>query len=258
MNALLRLPFALSLSLLLGACCMAQPLPVEAEARSECVILLHGLARTRCSLQKMAETLRAEGYSVLNPGYPSLEKPLPALAEAIFPPALAQCREHQARRIHFVTHSMGGILVRYYLARERAALPELGRVVMLSPPNQGSEVIDNFTGVPGFTLFTGEAGLTLGTAEDSIPNRLGPVDYPVGVITGDRSINVILSLLIPGRDDGKVSIERAKVEGMADFLVAPHSHPFIMRSDEVIAQTLYFLKHGRFEELTLRTPGSPD
>jgi hypothetical protein len=139
---------------------------------------------------------------------------------------------------------MGGILVRYYLAQRRPA--ELGRVVMLSPPNQGSELVDSLGKLPGFLAINGRAGRQLGTSPDSVPNRLGPVSYPVGVITGNRSINLILSRLIPGEDDGKVSIRRARVEGMSDFLVVPHTHPMIMNSDLVIRQTSQFLRRGRF------------
>ncbi|MBU3916540.1 alpha/beta hydrolase, partial [bacterium] len=122
-----------------------------------------------------------------------------------------------------------------------------GRVVMLSPPNQGSEVIDKLGSAPGFFWFNGPAGQQLGTGMDSIPLKLGKVDFKLGVITGNKSINLILSLLIPGDDDGKVSIENAKVAGMSDFLVLPHSHPFIMNSDDVIHQTKYFLKYGSFK-----------
>ena len=118
---------------------------------------------------------------------------------------------------------------------------------MLSPPNQGSEVIDKLSDAPGFTAIHGPAGIQLGTQEGDIPSQLGPANFDVGIITGNRSINLFLSMMIPGPDDGKVSIERAKLEGMADFLVVPHSHPFIMKRKLVIRQVLYFLEHGRFE-----------
>lgn len=216
----------------------------EPENINECVVLLHGLARTNNSMNLMADALADDGYSVVNIGYPSRKQPIEALAPSHIPVALNECRMLGSQRIHFVTHSMGGILVRYYLSKQR--FEELGRVVMLSPPNQGSEVVDKLADMPGFELFNGPAGQQLGTGDGSVPNSLGPVDYPVGVITGNKSINLFLSLLIPGDDDGKVSIERAKVEGMLDFLVVPHTHPMIMRSKNVIAQTKYFIKSGEF------------
>ena len=216
---------------------------VETDVR-ECVVLLHGLARTNNSMNKIADALGDDGYHVVNVGYPSRKEPIETLAPIHIPEALEQCRAEGSVSIHFVTHSMGGILVRYYLSIHR--FDELGRVVMLSPPNKGSEVVDKLADMPGFGLVNGPAGQQLGTADDSVPNLLGPVDYPVGVITGNKSINLVLSLLIPGDDDGKVSIERAKVDGMLDFLVVPHTHPMIMRSDNVIAQTKHFLLHGKF------------
>lgn len=219
-----------------------------------CVILLHGLARSASSFDKMAASLETADYRVVNVDYPSRKQNIEALVDGYVSTAVEECHVDNVRadyiksaKIHFVTHSMGGILVRYYLANNH--LDNLGRVVMLSPPNQGSEVVDKLAAVPGFYALNGPAGQQLGTSDQSLPNRLGPVDYPVGVITGNRSINLILSLLIPGDDDGKVSIERAKLAGMTDFLVVPHTHPMIMNSDEVIRQTHFFLKNGRFDRV---------
>ena len=222
---------------------MTSAAPVSAGA-AECVILLHGLARSDASLAKTEWALRADGYQVINVDYPSRKDTVERLAMTYVGQAIQDCRARRATTIHFVTHSMGGILTRYYLARRRPA--ELGRVVMLSPPNQGSEVVDALRDVPGFNMLNGPAGRQLGTGDDSIPSRLGPVNYPVGIITGSRSVNFFLSRLIPGEDDGKVSTERAKVAGMADFMVVPHSHPMIMNSDEVIRQTGHFLRQGKF------------
>ncbi len=211
----------------------------------ECAILLHGLARTSASMSTMATALQQAGYQVVNQGYPSRELPIEKLAGLAINQALAQCRQDQLdTTIHFVTHSMGGILVRYFLAYQ--PVKNLGRVVMLSPPNQGSETIDKLGDMPGFGWLNGPAGQQLGATNASLPNRLGKADFPLGIITGDRSINLILSALIPGPDDGKVAINRARIEGMADFLVVHHSHPFIMKIPEVIEQTIWFLNQGHF------------
>ncbi len=135
--------------------------------------------------------------------------------------------------------------MRSYLARH--AVPELGRVVMLGPQNRGSEVVDWLDGWAVFGWINGPAGRELGTAADSVPNRLGSAPSGVGVIAGDRSINWINSLMIPGPDDGKVSIERTKLAGMADHLVVHASHPFLMRNPTVIRQTIHFLRQGKFD-----------
>jgi hypothetical protein len=139
---------------------------------------------------------------------------------------------------------MGGILVRYYLSKKN--LKNIGRVVMLSPPNQGSEAVDRLSSMPGFDFLNGPAGGQLGTGRNSVPQNIGPANFEVGIITGSRSINLFLSFLIPGKDDGKVSVESAKLEGMTDFLVLPHTHVFIMKSEGVIDQIIYFLRNGRF------------
>ena len=196
-------------------------------------------------MTKLEDHLRQEGYYVVNIGYPSREKPIQELAEEELPKSIEPCLDRDFTKIHFVTHSLGGILVRYYLAHHR--LKELGRVVMLSPPSKGSEVVDKLGSNILFQWLNGPAGSQLGTDEKSVPNQLGKIDYDVGIITGDRSINLFLSLLIPGVDDGKVSVERAKLEGMKDFLVVHTAHPFIMKNNEVLRQVSAFLKNGEFE-----------
>lgn len=239
---------------LLFSVCAAQTNTVQHKEQSnECVILLHGLARTAQSMSAMEEALTAQGYRVLNVDYPSREKNIEELATTVIPQRIRECNAEKWDKIHFVTHSLGGILVRYYFAHNKLA--NLGRVVMLSPPNKGSEVIDKLRNIPGFYFLNGPAGQQLGTGATSIPNQLPPVDYDVGIITGDRSINFILSTFIEGDNDGKVSIERAKVAGMQDFLVLHHTHPFIMQADDVIQQTHNFLKHGKFHhERVTETP----
>ena len=206
-------------------------------AREE-VILLHGLCRTSRSMMKMQSSLEQAGFKVRNVNYPSRSTTVEKLADTVVGPAVADCRRDGAERIDFVAHSLGAILIRSYLARH--TLPELGRVVMLGPPNQGSEIVDKLGGWSLFKAINGVAGTELGTHTNSEPVRLGPVAYPVGIIAGDRSINWINSCLIPGPDDGKVSVQRAKLDGMTDFIVLHTAHPFIMRNRDAIRQTIRF------------------
>jgi hypothetical protein len=139
---------------------------------------------------------------------------------------------------------MGGILVRWYLKDHKPQ--NLGRVVMLAPPNQGSEVVDWEKHWLLFRWLLGPAGQQLGTGAESLPAQLGPVDFELGVIAGDRSVEFLHSLIIPGPDDGKVGVERAKVQGMKDFLLVHKTHTFIMRDNEVLNQIEYFLRTGNF------------
>ena len=140
---------------------------------------------------------------------------------------------------------MGGILVREWLRRNRPV--NLGRVVMLAPPNQGSEVIDTFAGIYLFDQINGPAALQLGTGDHSLPLALPAVDYPVGVIAGNQSLNVYLSAILPGSDDGKVSVQSTVVKGMKDHIVLPVTHTFMMNNPRVITETLVFLRTGAFD-----------
>lgn len=209
----------------------------------EGVILLHGLARTRRSMRPLAAYLERRGYGVVNVGYPSLREPIEILARSAIPPAVAALRREGVSCIHFVTHSMGGILFRAFLAVE--SLPELGRVVMLSPPNQGSELVDSLCRSAWFRLVFGPAGCQLGTGTGELPVRLGPAAFSLGIITGNRPA-IGLAHFFPGPSDGKVSVERAQLAGMADLLVLPYGHSLIMRHRPVQEQVVHFLATGRF------------
>jgi triacylglycerol lipase len=209
------------------------------------VILLHGLCRTSRSMMPMQRALTHAGYKVRNVDYPSRTASIQKLADDTIGRVVADCQQDSATKINFVTHSLGGILVRDYLTRH--SIPELGRVVMLAPPNQGSEVVDKLGHLFLFKWINGPAGNELGTDATSTPNKLGLANFPVGIIAGDRSINWINSLLIPGSDDGKVSVQRTKLAGMSDHMVIHATHPFIMRNHEVIRQTTQFLRTGGFD-----------
>lgn len=218
----------------------------ETIGQGDTVVLLHGLGRTTRSMRKMEKQLLREGFNVINVAYPSTRAPIETLATQYLGQAITtQCRQSD-RKIHFVTHSLGGIVLEYYLKTH--SLPNLGRVVMLCPPNQGSELADRLRNNFLYRLFVGPAGQQLGTAPDSLPNSLGVVAFELGVIAGDRTLNPLTSIVIPGADDGKVAITRAKVIGMKDFLVVHKTHTFIMQDREVIDQAIFFINNGLFKK----------
>lgn len=221
------------------------PLLASASEKQEYVILLHGLCRTGRSMIPMGQALAQAGYKVVNMDYPSRSAGIEKLSDDAIGSAVADCGRNGAAQIHFVTHSLGGILVRSYLARH--TIPNLGRVVMLGPPNQGSEVVDKLGSWWIFKKLNGPAGSELGTVKNSTPNKLGPANFCAGIIAGDRSINWINSALIPGKDDGKVSIERTKLAGMTDHIVIHATHPFLMRNRTAIRQAIFFLRSGKFD-----------
>lgn len=213
-----------------------------AHSQEEHVVLLHGLARTKRSMKKMEAKLTEEGYKIHNIGYPSRSNAVEVLGKSIRIQIDSMVSSNDV--LHFVTHSMGGIIMRHMHAEKPFA--NLGSVVMLSPPHQGSEVVDKLGHLKTFRWLNGPAGDQLGTSSTNFLASLPTPDFDLGIITGDRSINWILSALIPGKDDGKVSVENAKCEGMQDFMVIHATHPSIMKNRKAIDNTILFLKRGNF------------
>ena len=244
MSALL---LALSAWMLLGMQqARAEMLPALTGGKSDCVVLLHGLRRSAWAMSRLEASLSEAGYQVYNRDYPSTSAPVESLAVQEIGDALDWCRAQTSGQVHFVTHSMGGILVRSYL--QERAIPELGRVVMLAPPNHGSEVVDRIGDWWLFRKLTGPAGQQLGTGADGIAASLKPVSAEIGVIAGTRTVDPWLSWMIPGDDDGKVSLPSTRLKEMRDYLIVPASHAFIMRKKAVIEQVMTFLQNGYFSK----------
>jgi triacylglycerol lipase len=217
------------------------PLP----ARADCVVLLHGLSRTDNSMWLIAETLEYHGYRVVNYHYPSTDEPVETLVRHVGY-AVNQCGFQQT---HFVTHSMGGILVRAWLTEYRPTI--MGRVVMLAPPNHGTEIVDELAGNELLHIMLnflhGPAVTQLGTDAESVPSQLPTPDFELGIIAGNRAISPLGPILIEGENDGTVSVESTKIEGMRDHIVVPATHTMIMMNPIAIAQVLVFLRDGVFD-----------
>ena len=212
-------------------------------AEARCAVLLHGLARSDLSLILLEGVLSRQGYQVVNSGYPSTEAPLQDLVGYV-DAAVAECTD--AGTVDFVTHSMGGILLRVWaLKGENTA--RIGRAVMLAPPNQGSEFADLLMRSDTLAWLRGPSAMQLATEGDTaLPPRLPGVAFELGVIAGNHKINPLAPFLIEGENDGLVSVESTRVEGMNDHIVLPVAHTTMVNDPQVIFEVQSFLARGHF------------
>ena len=215
----------------------------------EAVVLLHGILKSNFDMSLIAAHLKRQGYDVVNISYPSREMNLEQLSEFVKSKLEAAPAFNNAAKVHFVTHSMGGLITRYYLDQNRP--DNLGRVVMLSPPNQGSEFADFMTETKTlkrvYDRVFGPAGAQLRTKyQHSVNNK---VDFPLGIIAGNASINPMAPWVLGtnGDHDGIVPIERMKIDGMTDMITLKTSHMLMVFSEQVRKQVAYFLKHEKFD-----------
>ena len=216
----------------------------QPDPRGDYVVLLHGLGRSSLSMKKIEWALKKENYRVINVTYPSTQVCIQDAASHWLDKALREETTDPAAKIHFVAHSLGGIVLRQYLSDHR--IENLGRVVMLAPPNQGSDLAQKLKRYRLYRRATGPAGQQLGTDSASLPRQLGPADFELGIIAGDRSLNPLFSAWIPGADDGKVSVRSTQLPGMRDFLVVHHSHTWMTWTRQVNTAVIQFLSHGHF------------
>lgn len=217
------------------------------------VVLLHGILRSKTDMLPLSLYLKKHGFETINLLYPSREKGLEDLTEYVH--EKIQTHLDNGQTLHFVTHSMGGLIARYYIAKYTPK--NLGKVVMLAPPNTGSEFADFFTGnvflKPWYEKIFGPAGLQLTTAHGT---NHPPITYPVGIIAGTHSINPLAFGVLPSHHDGIVTVERTRLDGMTDHITMPVTHTFMMFNPKVMSETLEFLNSGSFTTGQARASGS--
>lgn len=220
----------------------------------DCVVLLHGIGMQGYVMKRIQHALTTDGYRVVNVSYPSRELPFEQLAGEYLP---AQLQEHgvaRAPHLHFITHSMGSLIVRKLIHDARPA--NLGRVVMIGPPNHGSTAADEADEFALLRKYMGENLGRLGTGENSIAGTLGPADFDLGIIAGNTTSVTIFGRVLSGQNDGAVTVESARLEGMHDFIVVPYSHTAMLWRDEVVQQALTYLREGKFTHEG--SPAAPD
>ena len=208
------------------------------------IILLHGMYRSAVAMEPLERFFRTQGYDVTSVSYPSTKYDIETLVRDYLHPAVQKAQAKGTHKIHFVTHSLGGILVRYYLKNH--PLEDLGKVVMIAPPNQGTELAELFADSSWINTNTGPAKIQLSAQQDSWVNQLGPVNFVVGIIAGNHNSNLLTAWLLPGEDDGVVSVESTKVKNMKDFMTVPEKHFRLRGNQTVLQQDAYFLKYASF------------
>ena len=225
---------------------MGTPNNTPKKKNGEAVVLLHGILRSNFNMTPMSLYLKREGYETININYPSREHDLENLTKFLNDKLSMSKTFNNASKVHFVTHSMGGLLTRYYLTKHKPN--NLGRVVMMGPPNNGSEFADFMMEYKplktAFEKVFGPAGTQLTTSH---VHNTNDIKYELGVIAGRRSVNPIAPWVLDGEHDGIVPVERTKIKGMKDHIVLPTTHSFMMVSPSVMKQTAYFLKKGKFD-----------
>jgi pimeloyl-ACP methyl ester carboxylesterase len=219
---------------------------VKVMSTTDAIILLHGFGGHPVQTALLARRLRQHGYAVANIGYPSWRWPIDRVLDHLHQRIIA-APVHAAHRLHFIGHSMGGLLLRAYLARYRPL--HLGNMVMLGPPNGGSELADLVYRLRLHPLILNQAGTLLRTNRDlKVEALLGQVDYPLGVIAGDRPLNGFLpNRVFRAPNDGKVRVAATHIAGQTDHIVLPVAHTAMIYARPVLDQIIHFLRAGHFE-----------
>ncbi|MDR3490841.1 MAG: alpha/beta hydrolase [Gammaproteobacteria bacterium] len=240
----MRNKYRLFIHIILWSYLFLIPLNCEASEK-QCVILLHGLARSHYAMTKLESTLKLHHFIVVNEDYPTTQKSIEALANQSIPSMINECLKYHPARIDFVTHSLGGIVLQEYLQNHKMSTRT--RIVMLGPPNHGSQLADLLHNNWIFKIIRGPAGQELTTDKNSVPNKLHLAQrYQLGVIAGNYSLVPFGNLIFHEANDGKVSVTSARTKEMKDFILLPVSHTFMMNNALVEDQILYFLNHGKF------------
>lgn len=217
-------------------------------AAKDTVVLLHGIGHSRWNMYWVERALRKEGHEVVNLTYPSLKHDITTLSKWVDERLAKEKVWESPGQVHFVTHSMGGLVTLYYLEQYKAGIPaeKLGRVVMLAPPSKGSEVADLLKNFPPYKWSFGPAGQELATDVRS-KNTMKPY-YELGIIAGSKKWPyIVANFVIPGEHDGRVAVEKTKMDGMKDHIVLPATHSFISWKPEVHKQIIAFIGKGEFD-----------
>ncbi|NVJ60037.1 MAG: hypothetical protein HWE27_06600 [Gammaproteobacteria bacterium] len=257
----------------------AQAANILSRENSHCVVLFHGMARTPLSMKWIEKRLKKRQFLVVNQSYPSLKHSLPELVNLGYvEQGINLCEEHHAAKISFVTHSLGGLLVKdslLSLLKQNKFPNNIDSIVMLGPPNQGSDlvpalysyslvekILNQFPSTSQLIKqLSSSKNPDLGdiqnakneetfnyNIESNSPIKDFKVPYQLGIIAGTKTLNPIFSKLIDGPDDGKVSVQNTCSPEMVDWIAVPENHTTLLFSSSVVKQVISFLEHHEFEQ----------
>ena len=210
---------------------------------SKTIVLIHGIHGERSDLSLLNEKLQQKGFKTYNFHYPSTKYPIEKLSSNYLKPFLAKLNS-QNQSISFLTHSMGGILLRHYLYKNKDI--DIEKIIMLAPPNKGSDLVDIFGNNFIFKKRYGPAGQQIGTDLEQNLHLSNLEEYKVGIIAGDKTDHPYFSIFIPGKDDGKVALTNTFIDSDFDFLIVPCGHETILKSKIVLRAVDNYLKKGEF------------
>jgi pimeloyl-ACP methyl ester carboxylesterase len=214
------------------------------EGTGDYLVLVHGLSWFHDPIPTTTDFFARQGYFVVTLRYEARKVDAVADAVDVLRRAVARHCSDPKRRIHFLGHSLGAIIIRQFL--DESPPPRLGRVVLMACPNRGTTLADLLQKVPSLKHIFGGAAAQLGTRGDCVPFTLGSPRYAPGVIMGGRSMFPFLSPFVPGRDDGVVAVDSGRIDGMADFLVLPTTHTYLPRCENALFQAHCFFQTGHF------------
>ncbi len=213
------------------------------------VVLVHGIIRSSKSFGPMAQALRDAGYQVFAFDYPSTHVEIEASATYL---NRALSSLEGIEEINFVVHSMGGLVVRASLAERDD--PRFHRMVMLGVPNQGARLANLVKENVLYRVVYGPAGQQLAEDPAGFVARLPTPSFEFAIIAGGRGTLDGYNPLIPGDDDGTISVACTRLPGAADFATFPALHSFLMKNGDIIAAGERFLRTGALREEGPRQP----
>ena len=216
---------------------------IKEEGAEELVVLIHGIRDKPYIMWKLEQGLSKSGYSIMNLHYPSVKADMDSIVSLVHSRLAPRLQDYQ--KINFVTHSLGGIVMRAYLHKHKQS--NFQRLVMIAPPNKGAIMAERFEDFFIYKWIYGQTGQKLGKDSTDYWQQIPPPSIDFGIIAGGLGNDKGFNPLIPGDDDGTVGVAETKIAGAQDFIVIPGLHTSLLWQNRTLEQVLYFLEYNHFK-----------